>query len=212
MSRAWTNRFIKNIEDYCGFLKPENQHSVLEIGVHSGLTARYFGNRFLQHPGSVYVGIDPWEVEVLHNKWRHHPDIANIVKKRYDNSMKVRDEFAPKMTMIQGYSAPELMKLRQQGKKFDFIYVDGDHAAYAVNEDSVLAWGLLEIGGVMVWDDYGFKTYTKFAVDNFFEYIQNEAKLLFQTTQFGVVKTEVTRPKMRWRKQHARLQAMRMAD
>ena len=37
---------------------------------------------------------------------------------------------------------------------FDFIYIDGSHAAPDVLADAVLAFALLRVGGVIAFDDY----------------------------------------------------------
>lgn len=36
----------------------------------------------------------------------------------------------------------------------DFVYIDAAHDAMNVLRDSVLAFDLLKVGGVMIWDDY----------------------------------------------------------
>jgi predicted O-methyltransferase YrrM len=40
------------------------------------------------------------------------------------------------------------------GLHYDFIYIDGSHVAKDVMTDSCMAWGLLNKGGFLVWDDY----------------------------------------------------------
>jgi predicted O-methyltransferase YrrM len=56
----------------------------------------------------------------------------------------------------QGYSHVELAKLLVGGYTdyFDFIYIDGSHESPDVLCDAVLAFKLLKLGGVMVFDDY----------------------------------------------------------
>lgn len=39
----------------------------------------------------------------------------------------------------------------------DLIYIDGNHTAHDVLQDSVLAWHMLKVGGVMWWDDANMK-------------------------------------------------------
>lgn len=55
-----------------------------------------------------------------------------------------------------GYSDAILAKLLAGGKAgyFDFIYVDGSHAAPDVLTDAVLSFKLLKKGGVICFDDY----------------------------------------------------------
>jgi hypothetical protein len=40
------------------------------------------------------------------------------------------------------------------GERYDLIYVDGSHTAWAVGVDLAFCAGLLDIGGMMVLDDY----------------------------------------------------------
>lgn len=44
--------------------------------------------------------------------------------------------------------------LRTLTGPFDFVYVDASHMAKDVLADAVLAWPLLRVGGLMVFDDY----------------------------------------------------------
>lgn len=37
---------------------------------------------------------------------------------------------------------------------YDLIYIDGDHHADAVYQDSVKSWPLLKSGGLLLWDDW----------------------------------------------------------
>lgn len=41
-----------------------------------------------------------------------------------------------------------------KGKKYDFIYIDGDHTPFGVMRDAALAWPLLKVGGLVIFDDY----------------------------------------------------------
>jgi predicted O-methyltransferase YrrM len=42
-----------------------------------------------------------------------------------------------------------------EGRRYSFVYVDGDHAAARVLADMCAAWDLLLPGGLMICDDYG---------------------------------------------------------
>jgi hypothetical protein len=56
-----------------------------------------------------------------------------------------------RLNWIEDYS---FNALRRINKKFDFIYVDGDHNASGVLEDAVLSWRCLKVGGLLLFDDY----------------------------------------------------------
>jgi len=57
-----------------------------------------------------------------------------------------------KATVIKGFSYNELPKLT--ANSFDIIYVDADHRAKNVYLDAALSWGLLKVGGTLIFDDY----------------------------------------------------------
>lgn len=61
--------------------------------------------------------------------------------------------YADKVTIMQGMSGAVLRTLPAL-ETYDFIYVDGSHAAPDVLTDAVLGWPLLKKRGVMAFDDY----------------------------------------------------------
>lgn len=56
---------------------------------------------------------------------------------------------------IEGRSEEVLPYAIKQGKKYDLIYIDGDHAYEGCKRDILLCQQLLAPGGVIVMDDYG---------------------------------------------------------
>jgi predicted O-methyltransferase YrrM len=58
-----------------------------------------------------------------------------------------------KIVINRGYSNAEIPKF--QDDFFDIIYIDGNHEPEYVLEDAVLSFRKLKIGGIMIFDDYG---------------------------------------------------------
>jgi hypothetical protein len=52
------------------------------------------------------------------------------------------------------FSYVELPAMRGEGELFDLIYVDGSHTAVDVMIDLCFCANLLEVGGMMILDDY----------------------------------------------------------
>lgn len=85
-----------------------------------------------------------------------------------------------------------------QGRRFDGVYIDGDHEARSVLEDSVLAWRLLKVGAVIVWDDYGWSQPAskkhllppKPAIDAFLDIYGRSLDVLHRGWQIIAVKKE----------------------
>ena len=78
--------------------------------------------------------------------------------------------------MLHGLSHIELPKLSVNGDRFDLILIDGNHTASFVLTDAIYSWWLLNEGGIMIFDDYGWvheknnnQSVPKFAIDSFIE-------------------------------------------
>jgi predicted O-methyltransferase YrrM len=89
--------------------------------------------------------------------WQYHPHLQAPVKEN-EAAEKLFDTntapYAERIRKIKGRSAWALDILRSEDATFDVIYIDGDHTRWGVLIDTVLAWPLLRIGGIMIFDDY----------------------------------------------------------
>ena len=95
--------------------------------------------------------------------------------------------YGSRIRTMKGASLNHLVYLnwKNEGNEvFDFIYIDGSHRSIEVLQDSVLAWGLLKEGGVMVWDDYTLDRYGDkklnpgMAIDAFLAIYEGKYKLI----------------------------------
>jgi hypothetical protein len=117
----------------------------LEIGAYEGRNL-VFMDWLLPKRLDVTV-IDPWFDE-LHNP----DDNYNAIEDRFRRNMK-RTQFKS-ITIKKSLSAAELPLIQAAGETFDLIYVDGSHAALDVLIDLCFCAGLLNVGGMMILDDY----------------------------------------------------------
>lgn len=69
-------------------------------------------------------------------------------KRVYKYKTTSTDMLAQKLHFQIGHVKPEYVPM------YDFIYIDGSHTAPDVLTDAVMAWPLLKVGGLMVFDDY----------------------------------------------------------
>lgn len=111
--------------------------AILEIGSYEGQSAMFWLDFF---PRVALTCVDPWSYYT-----------TGAI-----SAIEVEDHFdinvGRMVTKIRGNSIPSLYAL--SGNRFDLIYIDGDHRRDQVMIDSLLAWPLLNPGGVMIWDDY----------------------------------------------------------
>ncbi len=117
----------------------------MEIGAYEGRNLAFMDWMF---PDRLEVTvIDPWFDETLNPEEKYH-----AVEPRFHRNM-ARTTFG-KVHTHKGFSTYELPKMLQADQKFDLIYVDGSHTALAVMIDLCCCASLLEVGGMMVLDDY----------------------------------------------------------
>ena len=114
-----------------------------EIGTFKGESAEWMAKNIFTHPSSSYYCIDPFSGETQKAQGLDDSSVE----------AETRDRLAafPQVIIIKGYSQDVLKNF---GKMFDFMYIDGSHVAKDVLRDSVLAFDLLKVGGVIIWDDF----------------------------------------------------------
>ncbi len=113
----------------------------LEIGLFEGRSALWIAENVLTHETSRLTGIDPF--------------LGEGSEERLYANLETFGE-PERFTVIKGFSQQELPKLEPES--FDIIYIDGSHTADDVLADAVMSWELLKEGGLVIFDDYGWRT------------------------------------------------------
>ena len=119
--------------------KEENESRVaIEIGSLHGASAVWLLENFIKRPTDTLHCIDINQTEYLKNNLAPYKNVYVEL----------------------GLSGNVLCDLWSRYKRpvADLIYIDGSHLAKHVLEDAVLSWKLLRVGGVMIFDDYGWGT------------------------------------------------------
>jgi hypothetical protein len=160
-SEDWVSRvsatWQKALAEYRG--KPDVRY--LEIGLFEGRSAVWMFENILTHPTARLTGIDPFSDPFYSVK---EPRSTTYKEVFYSNLKATGAE--EKAQIIEGYSQVELRKLPLES--FDIIYIDGSHESSDVLEDGILSWRLLKEGGVLIFDDYGYRRGVRRAIDTFF--------------------------------------------
>jgi tetratricopeptide (TPR) repeat protein/predicted O-methyltransferase YrrM len=105
----------------------------LEIGSYQGMSACWLLDHVLTHPTASLTCIDP-DFQTLFRSNLSKTGAAQRVKVQVGHSHDLLPALTP--------------------HSFDMIYVDGCHLADHVYRDAELAWPLLKLGGLMIFDDY----------------------------------------------------------
>jgi predicted O-methyltransferase YrrM len=126
----------------------------LEIGSYEGRSTCYLIEKFTELSGIDIHCIDTWEGGVEHDK-----ATMSDVERRFDNNTALAQKNAKHATVVTKHKKFSQLALADliaagQSLKFDVIYVDGSHQAPDVLTDCVMAFQLLRIGGLMIFDDY----------------------------------------------------------
>lgn len=127
---------------------------ILEIGSYEGASACYLIDKLGKHKPLEIHCVDTWDGGVEHSGI----DMAAVEQRFLHNTALARAAatMPTDLHVHKGNSATVLARLLAHGREgyFDFIYVDGSHLAADVLCDAVLAFRLLKIQGLMVFDDY----------------------------------------------------------
>lgn len=137
-SGDWTTFYTDNWMTWLhDFIGKDNIHG-LEVGCYEGRSSCWFCDNILTGNMSTLTCVDKF------GKYK-----GKMIEPIFDHNTS-----GLKITKLKGQSRIELAKLIMDKKKFDFIYIDGDHHRTPVLIDFVNCWQLIRSGGVIICDDY----------------------------------------------------------
>ncbi|MCB0338514.1 MAG: class I SAM-dependent methyltransferase [Bdellovibrionales bacterium] len=137
-TRNWFAPHIPKWSDLLRPLKGVAGLSFLEIGTQEGACAYWLMTNILTDPTARLYCIDPFlSADELYQRNR-----SNL------------SEFGDRVILFRERSAVALKSAELQSKTFQLIYIDGSHLACDVLQDAVLSFPLLDVGGIMIFDDY----------------------------------------------------------
>lgn len=145
-TQAWTDSNINVAAPLLrNFAQGREKIRYLEIGSYEGRSLAFM-NWLL--PGQLDVTvIDPW----YHAEMNAQPVYLEVEPRFRRNAERLSFE---RLDIHKGLSTYELPKMLQAGQRYDLIYIDGSHTAWAVGVDIAFCAAMLEVGGMIVLDDY----------------------------------------------------------
>ena len=139
ISKKWFTNNLYFIKKNLANTKIKN---LLEIGSYEGRSALFFLDLFKITKISC---VDTWSGSDEHKDINFH-----AIENNFDLNTK---SFREKKTLLKfKMTSDEFFK--QNKNKFDFIYVDGDHAKDQVYKDLINSWSILNSNGFLLIDDY----------------------------------------------------------
>lgn len=137
----------------------------VEIGCWAGANAEHVARTYLTHPQSVGIGIDPYPED----RAKYNVDeIKQFAADRINPIMGMRwrwiyepsaqalrdfDQWCGRLNYTEADDGP-FWDTALRCYDIDLLYIDGAHDAPAVLQDFVLAWPMLRVGSVVIFDDY----------------------------------------------------------
>ncbi|PIA73247.1 hypothetical protein CDR19_10610 [Ectopseudomonas toyotomiensis] len=136
-----------------------NPARFLEIGSFEGRSACYIIESVASQKDIELHCVDSWEGGIEHQPGGAAPMDMSVIEQNFLHNIELAAstvEHNVNLTLHKSMSDLALAKLVAEGWSgyFDMIYVDGSHQAPDVLSDAVLAFKLLKVGGVLIFDDY----------------------------------------------------------
>ena len=124
---------------------------VLEVGAYEGRSTCWISDNMLLNINSRMEIVDTFQ------DWVEHPGAEpDRLYKQFAQNIAISKN-TEKIKVCAGDSRVYLPILIKENRKYDFIYIDGNHATENVIIDGVCAFHLLKENGVIIFDDYEFK-------------------------------------------------------
>lgn len=119
---------IEEVQFLLDTMYEHQAEKVLEIGLGLGISAHYIGKIADEH---FVIDLQEW------------PGVDEIGRKNFSSN-----------NLIEGYSQFELPKLVEKQKRFDMVFIDGDHTFTGCFNDTYYSRYLVNVGGIIVFHDY----------------------------------------------------------
>lgn len=186
-STDWFSPVVSLWEEVLAKYKGQPGVRVLEIGSYEGRSARWLLENILTHESARIDCLDIFKDEI---KDEAEAETSSPILQRFLHNIA---PYAEKVSWVQGKSQLILRGEAfdpSKARKYDFIYIDGSHEARDVLEDAMLAYRLLKIGGILIFDDFEFVAWSesyrnpKTAILAFFGVFKQQFKLLHKGRQF----------------------------
>jgi predicted O-methyltransferase YrrM len=120
--------------------------TVLEVGTHIGASTLYIARALKANgAGGIVTTVDIVDVNSRSGPW-----VAaglSMTPEAFAGSLECRD-------LVDYVAAPSLSFMRETTRRFDFIFLDGDHAGPTVYTELSAALGILNSGGAILLHDF----------------------------------------------------------
>lgn len=150
---TWLMAFRKSDYD------KKNELNCMEIGSWQGLSAVFTLYYFER---AKLTCVDTWEGADEHKSGAASTsDILSKVEETFEGNLS---KYKDRLTKYKGTSY-QYFNDNFKKDRFDLIYIDGSHHSDDVLVDAIKAFEMLKVDGLLIFDDYFWKHYTR-TIDN----------------------------------------------
>jgi hypothetical protein len=174
---------------WLGHLKDQPGVRGLELGVWLGESTEWFLEHIATHETARMDGVDTFLGSAEHVlggiDCSQNQKVAMARLERFGERVKLHQMTTDAFLLNQAWDRPS----------YDFVYIDAAHDARNVLRDAVLAFDLLKVGGVAVFDDYRWEVMAdevdrpKLAIDSFLSCYARQIEVLGIGWQVALKKT-----------------------
>ena len=120
--------------------------NILEIGVYEGDSTKWFLTNVMGNKDSLLYAVDTFD---------RSPDFSNInlkkIKKQFITNIKSTKK-EQQVKLMESYSYDALVELSTiKNIRFDIVFIETSDQAIHLISDAVLAWNMLNTGGIMIF-------------------------------------------------------------
>lgn len=152
----WFSSHIPTWHHLLTALKPQR---IIEIGCYEGRSTSYLIEHCAgERPIELHC-IDTWDGGEEFRKGAFGGRLVSDAEARFDHNVALACRRAAHEVLLNKHKTSSnkgLVNILASGEfgGYDLIYIDGSHQAADVLCDAVLAFELLRVGGLMIFDDY----------------------------------------------------------
>lgn len=146
--------FVRHEPVWRAMIQQHRPSRIVEVGCYEGRSTVFLVETCAPHGLVELHGIDTWQGGIDNDA-----SVMGEVEARFDRNLARAAGKVPEGRLAfhkhKGLSRDALARLLVEApESFDLVYVDGSHQAPDVLTDATLAFQLLKVGGLLVFDDY----------------------------------------------------------
>lgn len=151
--------FSYNIPTWQALVPPLAPRRIIEIGCFEGRATTWLIEQCARVQPIELHCVDTWQGGEEFASVNADGRLLSAAEARFDHNVAAAIARAPHEVLYNKHKARSnqaLVEILASGEfgGYDLIYIDGSHLASDVLSDAVLAFELLRVGGLMIFDDY----------------------------------------------------------